>query len=552
MFVTNLRVRDRDLSGASHGGRIDVRKRLVRTAGRAYKVGMTPALLDADACYRAMVARDRRFDGHFFTCVRTTGVYCRPVCTARTPLRRSCLFERTAAAAEHAGFRPCLRCRPELAPGRVAFDTTLAEAIFTHLQNGALDDGSMEGLARDIGLSSRQIRRIVSDRFGVTPIEIAQTQRLLFAKKLLQETRLPITQLAHASGFRSLRRFNAAFRQHYRLAPTTLRSASRVDPDLRPDGEIALRLSYRPPLDWATMAAYLARRGAPGVEQVVEKQGVPVYRRTVSWTGPHGPVEGWLSIAPPVRRRGAVEPAVLIATLSGGLLPMLMQATQRLRELLDLDADPLRIAAHLADDPLLAATMHAAPGLRMPGAWDPFELALRAVLGQQVSVAGASTLAGRIARRFGKPVATPFAGLDRAAATAGTLAVAGVEEIAAIGMPRSRAATIRTIARFAADGGLRMPPGTSCEDAIAKLVALPGIGPWTAHYVAMRALRYPDAFPSGDLGLRKAFGILTGAPTTPGEAALDRHALRWRPWRAYAAAALWHSLSSPTPAGPER
>ncbi len=512
---------------------------------------MTPTLLDADACYRAVVARDRRFDGHFFTCVRTTGVYCRPVCAARTPLRASCVFERTAAAAERGGFRPCLRCRPELAPGRVAFDTTLAEAIFAHLQKGALDDGSMEGLAQDIGLSSRQIRRIVVDRFGVTPIEIAQTQRLLFAKKLLQETCLPITQLAYASGFRSLRRFNAAFQQHYGLAPTTLRRVGRtVETDARPDDGIALRLSYRPPLDWGTMAAYLARRGAPGVEQVVEDRGVPVYRRTVSWSGPQGPVEGWLSVAPPRGRRGAAEPAVLVATLSGSLLPMLMQATQRLRELLDLDADPLRIAAHLESDPLLAVDLRAAPGLRMPGAWDPFELALRAVLGQQVSVAGASTLAGRLARRFGAPIATPFAGLDRAAATAQTLAGSELDDIAAIGMPRSRAATIRVLARFAADGGLRMPPGTSCDDAIAKLVALPGIGPWTAHYVAMRALRHPDAFPAGDLGLRKAFGRLSNAtgaedPAIPSEAALDRYAQRWRPWRAYAAATLWQSLSRP-------
>ncbi len=518
---------------------------------------MTPAPLDADACYRAVVARDARFDGHFFTCVRTTGVYCRPVCTARTPLRRSCGFERTAAAAERAGFRPCLRCRPELAPGRVAFDTTLAEAIFTHLQKGALDDGSMEDLARDIGLSSRQIRRIVVDRFGVTPIEIAQTQRLLFAKKLLHETRLPITQIAYASGFRSLRRFNAAFLQHYRLAPTALRRVGGVggvggvlDVAGRPDGEIALRLSYRPPFDWPAMARYLALRGAPGVEQVILDRGVAVYRRTVSWTGPHGRIEGWLSVAPPPDQRRSAEPVALIATLSGSLLPMLMQATQRLRELLDLDADPLRIAAHLVNDPLLADDVRSAPGLRMPGAWDAFELALRAVLGQQVSVAGATTLAGRLARRYGAPIVTPFAGLDRATATAPTLAAAELDDIAGIGMPRSRAATIRALACFAADGGLRMPPGTNCEDAVARLVALPGIGPWTAHYVAMRALRHPDAFPAGDLGLRKAFGHLSGSTVVPSAATLERHAQRWRPWRAYAAATLWHSLASPS--GPNR
>jgi len=528
------------------GPRIDVRKRLVLGWTDAYKVGMNPTILDADACYRAVVARDSRFDGHFFTCVKTTGVYCRPVCSARTPLRSSCDFQRTAAAAERAGFRPCLRCRPELAPGRVDFDTTLAEAIFTHLQNGALDDGSMEALAADIGLSSRQIRRIVLEHFGVTPIEIAQTQRLLFAKKLLQETRLPITQLAFASGFRSLRRFNAAFQEHYRLAPGALRSASRaqgsVDGEMPVDGDVSLRLAYRPPFDWDAMAAYLAYRAVPGVEQVVQVAGVPVYRRTVSWPGAQGPIEGWLSVSLPKRTRHPDMGRVLIATLSAGLLPLLMQATQRLRELFDLDADPLRIAAHLETDALLASEVRATPGLRMPGAWDPFELALRAVLGQQVSVAGASTLAGRVASRFGAPLRTPFAGLDRAAATAGTLASAELADIAAIGMPRSRANTVRELARFAAGGGLRMPPGTPCDDAVARLDALPGIGPWTAHYIAMRALRYTDAFPAGDLGLRKAYGLLGGFDALPGEAALDKRSAPWRPWRAYAAATLWQAL----------
>ena len=512
---------------------------------------MNPTTLDAEACYRAVVARDSRFDGHFFTCVRTTRVYCRPVCRARTPLRSSCHFERTAAAAEREGFRPCLRCRPELAPGRVDFDATLAEAIFTQLQKGALVDGSMEALAVDIGLSSRQIRRIVLDRFGVTPIEIAQTQRLLFAKKLLQETRLPITQLAFASGFRSLRRFNAAFQERYRLAPGALRRAScttsrtRSDGDLEEpvDGEIVLRLAYRPPFDWETMAAYLAHRGAPGVEQVVRVAGVAVYRRTVSWPSAQGPVDGWLSVTLPKQAKRKDEAGMLVATLSASLLPMLMHATQRLRELLDLDADPLRIVDHLESDPLLAAEVRASPGLRMPGAWDPFELALRAVLGQQISVAGASTLAGRIARRFGTPVVTPFAGLDRAAATAGALASAELIDIAAIGMPRSRAHTVRELARFAVGGGLRMTPGTRCDEAVARLDALPGIGPWTAQYIAMRALRYPDAFPAGDLGLRKAYRLLGGFAKAPSEAALEQRSERWRPWRAYAAATLWHSLA---------
>jgi len=517
---------------------------------------MESPLLDADSCYRAVLARDTRFDGHFFTAVKTTGIYCRPICSARTPRRSSCDFYRTAVAAEHAGFRPCLRCRPELAPGRVDFNTTLAEAVFAHLQAGALDDGSIETVAADIGLSSRQVRRIVLDHYGVTPVEVAQTHRLLFAKKLLQETTLSMTQLAFASGFRSLRRFNAAFREQYGLSPSALRTEAAVGPhgdvtleDER-QGDIVLRLSYRPPLDWEAIAGYLGHRATRGVERVDRVDGRAVYRRTIALPSAAGAVQGWLSVSVPapeqvLRRKDA---NVLVVTLSSGLLPALMGAMQRLRELFDLDADPLRIAAHLATDPLLAADVSAAPGLRMPGAWDRFELALRAVLGQQVSVVGASTLSGRMAERFGAAVVTPFDGLDRAAVTAETLAAVELDDIAAIGMPRSRANTIRELARFAVAGGLRMAPGTTCEDAVAKLDALPGIGPWTAHYVAMRALRHPDAFPSGDLGLRKALGVLEGAADVPGEAALERRSEAWRPWRAYAAIHLWHALAGRTPA----
>ena len=518
--------------------------------------------LDADSCYRAVTARDARFDGLFFTAVKTTGVYCRPVCPARTPRRTSCDFYRTAARAERAGFRPCLRCRPELAPGRADFNATLAEAILAHLQSGALDAGTGETMARDIGLSSRQVRRILMDQFGVTPIEVAQTQRLLFAKKLLQETDLSMTQLAFASGFQSLRRFNAAFAEQYRLAPSQLRRVARGDPAndtafsastdaaidaaIAPsDADITLRLAYRPPFDWETMCQYLARRATAGVEQVDRVKGEAVYRRTVSLMTVQGPVTGWLAVSHGARERAERKSHahVLTVTLSNTLLSVLMSATLRLRELFDLDCDPARIAAHLANDPLLAPEVEAAPGLRTPGAWDRFELALRAVLGQQVSVVGASTLSGRIATRFGASIVTPFALLDRAAPTADVLAHAELADIAAIGMPKSRANTIRELARFAANGGLRMAPGTSCDDAVAALDAVPGIGPWTAHYIAMRALRYPDAFPAGDLGLRKALGALEGKDGVPSEATLERRAETWRPWRAYAAATLWHSLS---------
>jgi len=509
---------------------------------------MPSTTIDPDSCYRAVTSRDPRFDGMFFTAVRTTGIYCRPVCPARTPKRSSCTFFQTAASAEHAGYRPCLRCRPELAPGRVDFETSLAEAILSHLQARSLESRDAETFAAEIGLSSRQVRRILLDRFGVTPIEVVQTQRLLFARKLLRETDLSMTQLAFASGFRSLRRFNAAFRDQYGQTPSQLRRESLEDREgggdgVASDADIVLRLSYRPPYDWDTLCRYLAGRGTAGVEAVVVDGASSTYRRTVSLAHGDEVVHGWLSVTRDTRSRlrSAATAHALTVTLSNTLLPVLMPTTQRLRELFDLDADPARIATHLRADPLLTDEVDASPGLRMPGAWEPFELALRAVLGQQISVAGASTLSGRIAARFGDVVVTPFPALDRSAPTASALARADVADIAAIGMPRSRAKTVRELACFAADGGLTMPPGTSADDAVARLDAVPGIGPWTAQYIAMRALRYPDAFPAGDLGLRKAAGLLAGTDA-PTERQLDARAEQWRPWRAYAAATLWHSL----------
>lgn len=543
---------------------IDVRKRLVRSVPGAYNAVMDDAVTDADSCYRAVTARDARFDGLFYTAVRTTGIYCRPVCAARTPKRTSCAFYRTAAAAESAGFRPCLRCRPELAPGRVDVETSLAGSILAHLQSHALDDVDGEALARRIGLSSRQVRRILADRFGVTPIEIVQTQRLLFARHLLRDTDLPMTQLAYASGFRSVRRFNAAFRDRYGASPSTLRRVARPDgADLvatsdeatRSGSDIVLRLSYRPPLAWDTLCRSLARRGTAGVEAVTFDGEHATYRRTVAVALDGRLVSGWVAVdarastrAP--RREPRTQAHVLTVTLSGTLLPVLMPTTLRLRELFDLDADPERIATHLGADPLLRAEVRAAPGLRMPGAWDRFELALRAVLGQQISVAGASTLSGRLAARFGVPIETPFIGLDRSTPRADVLASADLDAIAAIGVPRSRAQTIRALARFAVDGGLDMPPGTTCDDAVTALDAVPGIGPWTAHYIAMRALRHPDAFPAGDLGLRKAAAMLAGEPVLPSESELEARAETWRPWRAYAAATLWQALARRATEGP--
>ena len=531
---------------------IDVRKRLVTTVVSAYNDVMDFTHLDADRCYAAVTTRDARFDGLFFTAVNTTGIYCRPVCAARTPKRSSCDFFQTAAAAESAGFRPCLRCRPELAPGRADFNETLAAAILARLQAGALDEGSSETLGREIGLSSRQVRRILLEHFGVTPIEVAQTQRLLFAKKLLQETELPMTQIALSSGFRSLRRFNTSFRERYGLAPSTLRREGRGptddarEPKATSLGNISLRLAYRPPLDWPGMLRYLAGRATKGVEAVQFGADSATYLRTATLTAGERTVSGWLAVREPNAAEAAKKgnTNVLLVTVSASLAPVLMPVMHRLRQLFDLDANPTRIALHLKHDALLLPALAASPGLRVPGAWDRFELALRAVLGQQVSVAGATTLSGRLAARFGVPIATPYAALERSAPKAATLARADLADIAAIGLPNKRAATIRELARFAANDGLNFAPGTQLDDAVAALDALPGIGPWTAQYIAMRALRFADAFPAGDLGLRKALKELESTDHLPTEAALLRRAEAWRPWRAYAAAYLWHSLSS--------
>ena len=484
--------------------------------------GGAPAL-DRAACYRALAAKDARFDGVFFTGVKTTGIYCRPVCTVKTPRESSCQFFSSAAAAEAAGFRPCLRCRPELAP--YALQQNLAHAVWQRIAGGALNDGDVEHLAQEVGLSSRQLRRVLLQHFGVTPIELAQTQRLLFAKKLLQETALPMAEIAYAAGFGSVRRFNALFSRRYGIAPSAIRRAA-AQPETAGRDALTLRLAYRPPFHWPRILSYLAGRAIAGVEAVQTEGAQGVYQRSVRI----GAAEGWLRVTHlPQRAQLEVEAA---AALSPVLMPMLM----RLRAQFDLDANPGVIEAHLRRDPLLARRIDALPGLRVPGAFDAFELAVRAVLGQQVSVAGATTLCGRLVARYGDPAATPFASVTHHFPRAEVLAAADAAEIAAIGLPGARAQTIANLARFAAQGGLQMRPGISLDDAIARLKSVRGIGDWTAHYVALRALRFPDAFPAGDLGLQKAAAVGAGRLT---EKQLAARAAAWAPWRGYAALVLW-------------
>lgn len=482
-------------------------------------------VLDADTCYRALEARDARFDGLFFVAVASTGIYCRPVCPARLPARLRCSFFAAAAAAERAGYRPCLRCRPELAPGHAPIDGSadLARAIVGRIDAGALNHAAVDDLAAGFGLSARHMRRLVRTATGATPVELAQTRRLLLAKQLLTETRLPAIDVAHASGFGSVRRFNAAFRSAYGLTPGKLRAAAKNGP---PPGRLRLRLAYRPPLAWTDLLAFLRPRCIRGVERV---DGA-TYARTINLGGR----TGFLTIG------RSSERDELVVEVSEALVPVLQPLLARLRCLFDLDARPDVIDAHLATSPHLARPVAARPGLRVPGTVDGFELAWRAVLGQQVTVAGATTLAGRLARKFGAPIDSPLEGLDRLTPTPERVARATPRSIASIGLPAARARTLHALARFAADGPEALDPMVDDPGTTAALGAIPGVGPWTVGYIGMRALRWPDAFPDTDLGLRSGLGGHDRVTAV----ALRRAAEPWRPWRAYAAMHIWSSLAS--------
>jgi AraC family transcriptional regulator of adaptative response / DNA-3-methyladenine glycosylase II len=385
------------------------------------------------------------------------------------------------------------------------------------IRAGALNEGSFESLAAEMHLSSRHLRRAIEQEYGISPIELAQTQRLLLAKQLLTDTSLRVADVAYASGFASLRRFNHLFQARYRLTPTTLRR-QRQDVEQEQQAEsFSVHLSYRPPLDWPLLAGFLVGRGAPGVERLDGGR----YLRTIR-IGEH---RGWI-VAEPVPGRDQIR-----VEISSGLLPVLTPLLARLRALFDLDAVPSAIIESLSQDPLLKQLVKERPGLRVPGAFDGFELALRAILGQQVSVKAATTLFGRFAEAFGEPLQTPHPGLIQSGPAAERVAQASVDQLAKLGLPRTRAASVKALARAAADG-LRIEAGGDVEATTARLKELPGIGDWTAQYVAMRALRDADAFPASDLAILKALGVRKA-----GEAIA--RAERWRPWRAYAVLHLW-------------
>jgi AraC family transcriptional regulator of adaptative response / DNA-3-methyladenine glycosylase II len=480
--------------------------------------------LDADACYRAISTRDARFDGRLFIGVKTTGIYCRPICPARTPKRENLVFYPSAAAAQEAGFRPCLRCRPETAPDLGVWrgtSNTVSRALAL-IEKGGLDGTDVEALAERLGVGERQLRRLFRRHLGASPIAVAQTRRVLLAKHLIHETRLPMGEVALAAGFGSIRRFNETFQQLFRRPPSTLRRAGGTAP--APAGEVAILLPYRPPYDWPAMLAFLRARAIPGVE-TVSRDG---YARTIEIGGAHGTV--------------AVRPAAgsaLRATIHFPQLSALPVIVARLRRVFDLAADPEVIGAHLAEDRALAPLVAARPGLRVAGAWDGFELAVRAVLGQQITVVAAVKLLAKLVAAYGKPLSGASLGGDGLTHVFPGPERLALEDLSSLGIVRTRAAALASLARAVVADPELFGPKRSLDDAVLKLRGLPGIGEWTAQYIAMREMREPDAFPTADIGLMRAMADRKGRRPSPRE--LLARAERWRPWRAYAAQHLWAS-----------
>jgi AraC family transcriptional regulator of adaptative response / DNA-3-methyladenine glycosylase II len=479
--------------------------------------------LNHNACYRAVKLRDARFDGRFFTAVKTTKIYCRPVCPARTPLAKNVMFFPTAAAAQEAGFRPCLRCRPETAPDMGAWrgtSNTVSRGLAL-IELGALDESDVEGLATRLGLGERQLRRLFRTHLGASPIAVAQTRRILLAKQLVHETRLPMTEIAFAAGFGSIRRFNEAFQTLYGRPPKELRRLSGEDVAVADGGEISLLLRYQPPYDWPAMLEFLKARAIPGVERVEDNS----YARTFSLDG----IQGTLTVRP-------APGNALRANIRTRKLSILPRIIARLRRVFDLAADPLAISAQLATDPTLAPLVSKRPGLRVPGAWDGFELAMRAVLGQQITVTGAIRLAGRLVATYGEPMAIAEGGLTHIFPWPEALACA---KLASLGMPASRAATLSAVAAAVVADPELLGAHLSLDEAIKRLRSIRGVGEWTAQYIALRQLREPDAFPAADIGLMRALADSGGR--RPGANELLVQAEKWRPWRAYAAQHLWTS-----------
>ena len=469
--------------------------------------------LDWQVCSRARLTRDPRFDGKFFIAVLTTRIYCRPICPARTCKEENVRYFPTAAAAAEAGFRPCLRCRPESSAGTRAWPgtcNTVSRALRLIGESG-LEDG-VEALAAHLGIGSRHLRRLFLKHLGATPSAVAQTRRLHFAKKLIDETSLPMTQIALAAGFGCVRRFNAAIKKTYRRTPTQIRQLVRQP--VQPQNQYFFRLRYRPPFDWKAMLAFLAPRATPGVEAIEND----CYRRSISLKGNNGLFEVSLDEA-------SYSLAVRVQFPDPAALFFIIE---RIRAMFDLNADWPKIVHGLRADPILRQRIELHPGLRVVGCWNGFELATRAILGQQITVKGATELAGRLVKTFGQPI--PAVGnIKYLFPSPETLAGA---DVARIGVPKARAETIRALARAAAEGHISFERIVDVDEFLARLSAIRGIGKWTAQYVAMRALGEPDAFPDGDVGLLRALGLASARE-------LQSRFDAWRPWRAYATMYLW-------------
>lgn len=486
--------------------------------------------LDPDVCYRAIQTSDLRFDGQFFVAVHTTGIYCRPICPATTPKRENCTFFPSAAAAQHSGFRPCLRCRPELSPhllAHIGTTSTVARALRL-IAEGALDEGTVAALATRLGVGDRHLRNLFAKHLGTTPTAVAQTRRLLFAKQLIDETALSMTEIAIVAGFRSIRRFNDVIYKTYGRSPSSLRKETIDESDSAHTPKISLKLPFSPPYNWAAFVQFFIPRATPGLESV----NLAHYRRTIALEGHHGIVE----VCPVAGHN------YLTANIYFPKVTLLAQIVERLRRMFDLNSNTAEISAHLQSDPILTPVIGMQPGLRIPGAWDSFELAVRAILGQQISVAAATKLAGRLVRTYG-------ASLSASSAIAGTSwaetelqfvfpqpEVLAEADLTTLGIPQSRTVAIASLSRAVAQNPQFLRQFQTLDDAVQILCQLPGIGAWTAHYIAMRALQEPDAFPATDLGLLRALQAL-GKPMSKTQ--LAEHSQTWRPWRAYAAMHLW-------------
>lgn len=515
---------------------------------------------DFEQCYRAILSRDRRFDGRFVTAVTSTGIYCRPSCPAQTPKRENVRFFRVPAAAQAAGFRACKRCRPDVSPGSPDWDVRadLTARALRLIADGVVDVSGVSGLAQRLAVSERHLYRQLVAEVGAGPLALARTRRAQTARLLVESTPMQLTDVAYAAGYGSIRQFNDAFREAFGSTPSQAREKAAKSIALSGNGAIVLRLAYRPPYHAAGVLDWLGTRAIPGLEEV---EGATYRRalqlpRSVAVAEIVAPDDGFgaASCADGAKRSRSAHPMPWSAggagaTHTNGAVTMrlttedlrdLTPAVQRCRQLFDLDADPAQISETLAADPMLAPLVAARPGVRVPGAVDGFELACRAVLGQQVTVAGARTLAARMVAAYGKPLVAASGSLTHLFPTAESIAASSPEELGTLGLTRARAATLHALGVEVATGRLELDRGADRVATARALGAIPGIGPWTVGYVAMRALGDPDAMPAADLGLRKASAALGGPESAKDLAA---RAAAWRPWRSYGAMHLWTSLS---------